>query len=360
MRNAYKPQLDSLRALAVFGVMVHHFWPEAEAALGLTVGFLGVQLFFVLSGFLITGILLQIRDAVECGRLDNATAVSRFYLRRFLRIFPLFYGTLAIAWIAGVPEVRDSILWHVTYLTNVYFFRIRDWHGSISHLWSLAVEEQFYLVWPFVILFTPRRAIGLVLAGVVLLAPLFRFYVAWADVHWMASYVLPFGNCDALALGALLAHVSQSGAAGAPRSGLVRAGLWVGVPLAGLLWVLEWNHLRTDVSSWFRIGFENTVWALAFVWLIDGASRGFRGAAGWVLDRRPLIYVGRISYGLYVIHPFMPHIVRTAYFRVGATFPATTPGQFLVLMLASVVMASMSWLLYERPINDLKRHFTYA
>ena len=110
----YMPQLDSLRAIAVIGVMVHHFWPKGEILLGLTTGFLGVQLFFVLSGFLITGILLRARDVVSAGLQSTRTEIRRFYIRRFLRIFPLFYGMLAVTWIVGVPEVRDSLAWHLT------------------------------------------------------------------------------------------------------------------------------------------------------------------------------------------------------------------------------------------------------
>jgi peptidoglycan/LPS O-acetylase OafA/YrhL len=134
------PQLDSLRAIAVIGVMVHHFWPNGEVLLGLTTGFLGVQLFFVLSGFLITGILLRARDVVAAGLQSTTSAIRQFYIRRLLRIFPLFYRMLAVAWIVGLPEVRDSLPWHLTYATNVYFVHIEDWHGSVSHLWSLAVE----------------------------------------------------------------------------------------------------------------------------------------------------------------------------------------------------------------------------
>ena len=166
LSQPYFPQLDALRAVAVLGVMLHHYWPEAEKALGLSTGFLGVQLFFVLSGFLITGILLRARDRVQLGQSSTAHGIGQFYVRRVLRIFPLFYAMLAIAWLAGLPEVRDSLPWHLMYASNVYMVRIQDWHGSVSHLWSLAVEEQFYLVWPFVIFFMPRRWLLPVFVGV--------------------------------------------------------------------------------------------------------------------------------------------------------------------------------------------------
>src|SRR3954465_6789682 len=99
----HMPQLDSLRTFAVFAVMVHHFWPEAT--FNLPLGFVGVQLFFVLSGFLITGILWPAREAVQGGQWSARTVFGRFYARRFLRIFPLFYGTLAVLWALDVGEV---------------------------------------------------------------------------------------------------------------------------------------------------------------------------------------------------------------------------------------------------------------
>ena len=116
------PQLDSLRTFAVFAVMVHHFWPEAT--FNLPLGFVGVQLFFVLSGFLITGILWPAREAVQAGRWPAVAVFRRFYIRRFLRIFPLFYGTLAVLWLLDVGEVRESALWHFSYLSNIYFAKI--------------------------------------------------------------------------------------------------------------------------------------------------------------------------------------------------------------------------------------------
>jgi peptidoglycan/LPS O-acetylase OafA/YrhL len=359
--SRYMPQLDSLRAIAVIGVMLHHFWPEGEVLIGLTTGFLGVQLFFVLSGFLITGILLRARDVVSAGLQSTNTEIRRFYIRRFLRIFPLFYGMLAVTWIVGLPEVRDSLPWHLAYATNVYFVHIEDWHGSVSHLWSLAVEEQFYLVWPFAIVLMPRRVLLPLLVGVVALAPAFRLFGAWVGWHWMVWFVLPFANCDALGLGALLAFASTDGFGNnRMRSSLVRAGFWVGLPFVLALWFLEFNQLSWPVTSWFRTGFENTVWGLFFMWLIAGAARGFGGTVGRVFQLAPLTYLGKISYGLYVIHPFMARVVPWAYEQLGAGYPTTSLVEFPVLAAATILVAAASWQLYERPLNDLKRYFSYA
>lgn len=113
-------QLDGLRALAVFAVLWTHYVPPALWPLGLNPGHFGVQLFFVLSGFLITGILLQERSATLSGPQTMVTALRQFYLRRFLRIFPLFYAVLLVAFLVNIPLVRESLPWHVFYLSNVY------------------------------------------------------------------------------------------------------------------------------------------------------------------------------------------------------------------------------------------------
>jgi len=162
-----------------------------------------------------------------------------------------------VAWLVGLPEVRDSLLWHLAYATNIYFVHIGDWHGSVSHLWSLAVEEQFYLVWPFAIVLTPRRLLLPMLTGVIALAPAFRYYGALTGLHWLAWFVLPFANCDALGLGALLAYASAARWGGVRLySGLVRTALWIGTPFVLVLWFLELNQLwwpsHVVVPYWVR------------------------------------------------------------------------------------------------------------
>ena len=115
----------------------------------------GVQLFFVLSGFLITGILLRCRGDEDAG--GKISRMRQFYVRRFLRIFPLFYAVLFAAALLNIRPVRETLLWHVSYLSNLQMALAGGWSGPVSHFWSLAVEEQFYLLWPCLILFLPRK-----------------------------------------------------------------------------------------------------------------------------------------------------------------------------------------------------------
>src|SRR5215475_7898397 len=121
--NAFKymKQLDGLRAMAVLAVLWTHYLPEEYWLFGVYWGGLGVRLFFVLSGFLITGILLKSRQYVIQEKQHPLFAIRQFYIRRFLRIFPLYYTVLALAVLISMPQVKEVLVWHISYLSNVYF-----------------------------------------------------------------------------------------------------------------------------------------------------------------------------------------------------------------------------------------------
>ena len=200
--------------------MAFHFVPGVDRYAPL--GSIGVRLFFVLSGFLITRILLESRS------WPTAHALKVFYARRALRIFPLFYLVLALAAVINIGPVRQTIGWHVTYLTNVYLFDRGSWHGSISHLWSLAVEEQFYLVWPILMLTAPERRLPAIIAATIVAAPITRLLVGGA-----MSSVLPTSCLDSLGAGALLALPAM-------RQSTMRVGVVVGLPLLAVSLALRY------------------------------------------------------------------------------------------------------------------------
>jgi peptidoglycan/LPS O-acetylase OafA/YrhL len=329
-------QLDSLRALAVIFVMVFHFipWVDRYAPLGS----MGVRLFFVLSGFLITRILLASR-----GQLLS-TAIAVFYARRFLRIFPLFYFALLAAALLNISVVRATLWWHLAYLSNVYFYLQGHWHGAVSHFWSLAVEEQFYLVWPWLILCLPRARVMWIIAAMIPLAPAVRL---WSD-HPMVS-VLPISCLDSLGLGALLACGGEP--SGSPARLIVRAGIWLGVPLLACAMVLRYLRIGgeyAEVAADFAV-------SLVAVWMVGKAVSGFRGVAGRIMEWPPLLYLGTISYGVYVYHAFMPYLLgRILGGRVQSLHWLS---RFAILAAATILTASVSWRLLERPILGMKRHF---
>ncbi len=205
--SSYMPQLDSLRAFAVAGVMALHYHQNSKTG---PLGVFGVRLFFVLSGFLITGILLECRSIVlDEGQSATAT-LTRFYIRRFLRIVPVFYLVLGLAWILGVPAARDGLVWHIGYASNFYSAHLHGWPAGVGHFWSLAVEEQFYFVWPLIICSISRRravepCILAIIFGVVLIRIFLRPHLTYP---WYLD-MSPLASIETLGIGSLLAAASR-------------------------------------------------------------------------------------------------------------------------------------------------------
>ena len=200
------PQLDGIRGLAILLVMLFHFfWFPMAAGLPISANdswlrpillscWVGVDLFFVLSGFLITGILVDAR--ARPGYFKN------FYARRVLRIFPLYYLFLA-AWLALTGY---QSLWLWSYTANIHMAR-EGWTAvpsAVDHLWSLAIEEQYYLLWPVVIYFLKPKQALFVCAGLAMLCPLIRFHYFHVNQP-LSAYMLTHARLDSLAWGALLA-----------------------------------------------------------------------------------------------------------------------------------------------------------
>jgi peptidoglycan/LPS O-acetylase OafA/YrhL len=362
VERGYMSQLDSLRFFAVLGVMVLHFWrPRPKLwILHLNWGELGVRLFFVLSGFLITGILLGCRDLAERRQERRLFLVRQFYIRRFLRIFPLYYLVLLVLVVIGVPQARELWPWLFSYTTNIWVWQHLTWPEKVGHFWTLAVEEQFYLVWPWLVLFLRRSWLVPLAIGLAALAPAYRFYAATrypADaVGAFASGALTIAVVDSLALGALLAILCRGGPSEARVQRLLER---VALPIGAGSYVLLLAAARYGWSTRAMPAFGQTAAALVFCWLIGRASRGFRGWAGRVLAYRPLSYLGKISYGIYVFHYLVPPVLAGIAGWLGYTYREPGRLNFVLGSVVTVAVAALSWELFEARINALKRYFRY-
>jgi peptidoglycan/LPS O-acetylase OafA/YrhL len=352
------PQLDTLRAFAITAVLIRHFWPEIQPAIDL--GNRGVRFFFVLSGFLITGILLRSRAQAEADGSTPGYSIRHFYARRVLRIFPVYYLVLALTWLLGFPEIRNIIGWHLLYATNIHSAIHAQYEQSASHLWSLSVEEQFYLVWPWLMFFVPRRWLPRALAAIVLMGPCFRLWGYLVGLNWVAMNVLPLASLDSLGLGAWLAwlYVAPTRPWARVRSQLGTAAL-LAIPIVAIGWINSATG-RPHLGGWVRLILEDTAWACISLWIIDRAAQRVGGRMGRFLEWPPLMYLGRISYGVYLIHLFVPTAMYQLTSRVGLPYPATRPVQFLAWSAITIGLAALSWHFVERPINGLKRYFPYA
>ncbi|OWY65469.1 hypothetical protein B7486_41825 [cyanobacterium TDX16] len=361
----YMIQLDSLRALAVFGVVLEHYIPDSvygsllaawEPAFPLEWGS-GVTLFYVLSGFLIAGILLRCRDIVSSNKQSIGFTLKRFYIRRFLRIFPIYYLALAVAAIL-FKKVRSDFLWHLTYTTNIMIFVQNSWDIYASHFWSLAMEEQFYLIWPLVILLLPQKQLLRAILITIALAPIFRFIGYYGlGLSSIQITVFPLASLDAFGLGALLAFYTHNhNQFKNAKQNLCNCGLWICLPLLVFFTIVSFGFGGTVLLNAL---IRPTVLAVFFVWLINGAAKGFGGVLGKVLELKPLVFLGKISYGIYVYHYFMNPIFDHIfwYFNLVNSIPLLFV--FILKVIATLAIAIPSWFLVEKPINNFKKHFGY-
>jgi peptidoglycan/LPS O-acetylase OafA/YrhL len=360
--------LDGLRAIAFLLVFFYHVtW--------IHFGWIGVQLFFVLSGFLITGILVDMKT-----KLAGAAYFVKFYGRRFLRIFPLYYFYLlviglAVAWMTAehfkpkyVSLFHDQVPYAIAYVYNFYAASslFERYINFLTHLWSLAVEEQFYIIWPMLVFLVPRPKYKTAFLSVIAISVLFRLWIALWNPASMPGYFtpdpmkviyfLPLSHLDAFALGALLT------VADIPKARIQFVALLIGLPVLGIVTNALASGTWTGAAN---LGLPlllpyayQSVWGYTalnylFAVLLFGVAR-----LGWYerfLEFRPLAYLGRISYGLYVYHFAIIWFV-TVPFDVSSTDPIPFANAAAALIL-TVIVAGLSYRLLEKPMIDLKDRF---
>jgi len=342
------PQLDSLRALAVGAVALHHWLPRGFDYPLVS----GVHLFFVLSGFLITGILLDARRRNDAtGTSDLRYTLKAFYLRRFLRIAPAYVLALIVVAYFNVAGIRNTWMWHAAYLTNFHIFFRNDWIGLIGHFWTLSVEEQFYVAWPILVLCLPWRLLPVMFLTVTAGSVVFRLVGEIFFPGRVMWNLLTPGYLDSFALGALLAHYRRVPDIVQPA--ILR---WSGTIIVACFAMAV---VRKRLPGWRLVFLDPLLFAVAYACLINIAARGARGALGWVLNHPLLRYAGRISYGLYLAHNFAPLPVGALV--AGHPWLLMIPRSHLLLMaLWTMLVAMVSWHCFESPLNGLKKHFPYT
>jgi len=350
--EGYQPQFDGLRALAVLTVMVDHFSadvPNFPLPDWIHLGATGVRLFLVLSGYFITASLRRARDRMDAGELSAGKTMAAFYWRRFLRIGPAYLVFAAIALLLDLGAIRHNWAWVFTGTVNWLIAWNDQWPLAISHLWSICVQEQFYLFWPLLILLVPRKWMLSAIIAVAFAGVAFRIGCVIFSVPIIARWVLPFGSLDSLAAGAALGWCG--GRLRASRGGWVLA--WLCLSMLTVAAVLR-NGDPTKLKSVLVEPLE----AGAFVILVARTATGFDGNIARFLSNAGLVFAGRISYGLYIYHILVAMVVNR-WLPSQMRFLITIPSLRLVVFgIVTLFVAALSWRLLEQPINRLRAEKT--
>ncbi|WP_026995037.1 acyltransferase family protein [Flectobacillus major] len=363
----YFSQLDGIRTIAVGLVLVDHWLSERNV---LPLGALGVTMFFVLSGFLIIRILIlgKIKDE-KIGRSHWFT-IKQFIVRRSLRIFPVYFLTIFACYYFNVPMVRETIAWTVLYATNLYIAFHKHWLGVLDHLWSLAVEEQFYLIFPYLILFLPKKYFLKLFSLMILVSLALRLYLWFRGTDWVVQYVFMPTCLDAFGLGGFLAYIYTFKKDTIYEQ--LNKNLYLIISLLLYIGVVIYTKVAFEaIHNFGNLVLERFLGSLFSFFLILRAISGFKGAMRWLLENPVSVYLGRISYGIYLYHNFVYNYYHTQYpshptmrilHKLQQFVPSITHHfafELWLYLCITVVVATLSWYLIEKPVNDLKKHFNY-
>jgi peptidoglycan/LPS O-acetylase OafA/YrhL len=375
--HGHLPVLDGVRGLAVMMVLIFHFVGQMlptngieRAVVAVTKhGLLGVDLFFVLSGFLITGLLYEARDKPHYLR--------NFYVRRLLRIFPLYYGVLALVFFAAplIPLLQGTTLdylrerqaWAWLYGVNIYLAAHDEWSFSyLNHFWSLCVEEHFYLFWPFVVLLVARRPRGLigVCLAISLGAMLARVIGVLMGLSWWTTVVLTPFKLDGLALGAFLAvMMRQPGGQhwllrGLPKVACVVGGLVV----ISFVWTVLVSRQGLDIVGSIRAALFQILMACLLIAVLIAPKKS---AVSRFFCSRAMVLLGTYSYGLYVYHHFISYYLTSNRTELELGNWLGSHGLAVALQAIfgisiSFVLAYLSYELFEKRFLVLKTKFETA
>jgi peptidoglycan/LPS O-acetylase OafA/YrhL len=366
--------LDGIRGLAILAVMVFHFG-AFDPAPGIdnvfhkitTAGWAGVDLFFVLSGFLITGILVDAKGSDHYFR--------NFYLRRVLRIFPLYYGYLIVLFLilpmfsAGHadPTRSPAAPWYWTYTANWYFARHGNWAvatAETGRFWSLSVEEQFYLVWPFVVAVCSRRTLMRLAGGLIAGAFLVRCIMLAFHMSSIAVIVSTTARVDALGVGALIALAVRGEGGTAAVARRARPLGWIAAGVLGVV-IIVCRGPKQEAPLMQTVGYSAVAMSCGAL-LIAAVAAPPSAVLARVFATPFLRMLGRYSYALYILFQLSSDTLD----RVGLTVDrlprlagSQIPAALLVIVTAGLMtlaMALVSWYAFERHFLSLKRFFPSA
>ncbi len=358
----YVKGLDTLRALAIFFVIMEHWGhgfpantiPNYLLTIFLENGTFGVNLFFVLSGFLITSILLNEKTKLVAGK--QLTVIKNFFIRRSLRIFPIYYIVILTCYFLGYTFVQENIGYYLTYTSNLLPYRTGK-ANVLSHTWSLSVEEQFYLIWPWLIIFVNWKYIKYVFIGSIVLGIVSRFVVVNV---WHHHYpVLVFNCLDAFGIGGAYAYIRLKENW---RKNFEKNFLIV-FPLLLYVVIKTASFKGNPLCVTYKSVLDSVIAVALIMFTLKNKSEWIRK---YIMENKVFNFVGRISYGLYLYHFTFGYAADRWVADYMIKHPDTSPfinNDYFVFCAKLVILVSCSWLSFiiiEKPILTLKKKFEYT
>ncbi|WP_421944541.1 acyltransferase family protein [Pedobacter sp.] len=365
----YNPQLDGLRFCAVLFVLCYH-WLAKVFTGEASYFFLGfINFFFVLSSYLITKILIISKSKANELGISGFKTILFFLFRRSIRIFPAYYSYLIILLL--IPTLGDEINrnseMYFAYLSNYQIYYEQVWPISTAHLWTLAVEEQYYIIWPLIIIFLPEKYIFKALIGIVILGVLLRIFFYIPPIKIPQDILTQF-CIDSFAIGGLLAYkYSKSEYEMHWFSKYFNYLLYPSIIIAIISAFVR--------SYYFSFVINSFVFSIISYKLIDIAIFGYKGYLGKFLQSKIVLYLGKISYGIYLYHLIIPiifwQVFNKIYNRLYVLYPtyfienkngislfikiiSSEVSCFIIYSVITIVVATLSWHLVEKQFNKLK------
>lgn len=360
--NAHILSLDGVRGIAIIGIMLYHFFEMPYGA------WFAMDLFFVLSGFLITGILLDTKT--------DKQYYKNFIIRRGLRILPLYYGALIVFFILVPLVVNKSRLapFSVYYNNQVYFWvYLQNWilllkepaligKGRIFlHLWSLAIEEQFYIVWPIVILLFNTKNLVKIIVALILLSAALNCYYFFSGHSWQYTYFSTLCRLDSLCIGALIAV--------AVRNNFIIQKIEKIIPyifktlFVVLVAAIFWGRPKAPADQ-FLEPVSTLLFSIFFASMIlYGFSNHKNNYVKRILELKVLRFFGKYSYSMYIFHVPILVLLRPVLFKflqknIPHTIAYVTDN--LICLLLVIAVSQLTWYLIEKPSLKLKRFFKHT
>ncbi len=274
------------------------------------VGFLnlsemGVDLFFTISGFLITLQLLHFREKAAQNGINQSVIFKEFYIRRVFRIFPLYYLIVILATLFNSGEIRDALIYNLTFTTNFYIVNVNHWPGIFSHFWSLSVEEHFYLFWPFIIVFVSNKSLPYITVSLIIITLIIKLFIIDESSGYYLLHVHTVSCIDLIMFGCLLAWLYKNKSDSVKE--IFQSGKFLLLAFCLIVGISIYKYCIDEGLLEYVV--LRSLTGILFTFLIGGLVFSNTPVNQGILANKRLIIGGKLSFGIYLLHNFVPGLL---------------------------------------------------